>query len=46
MEAEVVLREEGLEELGFVQVVGDVLVEGLQPEMGAGRRTGEICLTG
>lgn len=52
VEGEVVLRGGGVGELGFVQVVGDevatgsVLVEGLQPEMMAGMRPGEICFTG
>ena len=46
VEVEELCREEGLEQLGLVHVVGDVLVEELPPEMGAGRRTGEICLTG
>lgn len=51
-EGEAGFREGGVVELGFVQLVGDgvaagkVLVEGLQPEMGAGMRTGEICFTG
>lgn len=52
VDGEVVLRGGGVGELGFVQVVGDevaagnVLVEGLQPEMMAGMRPGEICFTG
>lgn len=45
-EAEVMFTEGGLEGLGFAQAVEDVLAGGLQPEMGAGRSTGEVCLTG
>lgn len=51
-EGEVGFREGGVVDLGFVQLVGDgvaagnVLVEGLQPEMGAGMRTGGSCFTG
>lgn len=46
-EGEVGFREGGVVELGLVQLVGDgvaagnVLVEGVQAEMGAGMRTGE-----
>lgn len=46
VEAEVMFTEGGLEGLGFAQAVGDVLADGPQPETGAGRSTGEVCLTG
>lgn len=46
-EGEVVFREGGVAELGFVQVVGDGVAAGnVLVETGAGMRTEEICFTG